>query len=352
MCKRTRFSLNRQLCGLMTMMKPFVIVALVFSAATGFHPGPGRLVVAKRPVAIVARHVTSVAIADEPPYVAHNANANGLTSTTRRRGRRGGRNRRRSAESTVNVIETLNTPRFVRSKSRPPTHQLAVFNKVNVSSALKPIRYVLNPWSLRALLRETWSRRAACLEVDIATSVDFSILECRNDFELVTRAGKELEFILETFFETPCGKGVSLPVKMRMARTADGEPLSPGLMKNMKHVLKIRNALVHKRHVNALGPYRHTFIARLDEVLRELATEKERLELQRQGSTVPPPAANVISVTTTEVVTTRRRAREPVFSSLLEATRTSTGTATATGRTRPVRVQSGSTDDEEEVYRA
>lgn len=52
------------------------------------------------------------------------------------------------------------------------------------------------------------------------------IVDIKNDFELVVRASKELEHLLETHFQAPSGKMVGLHEKIGAARTRSGEPLT------------------------------------------------------------------------------------------------------------------------------
>ena len=289
------------------MTRPPFVVFLAVGVASAFHAGG----LVRRPVATVARHASNVAIADEVP----SSVARGVVSSAsskRRRSRRGGRNRRRSSSSsssdnTAKRTDPLSSTPYARPNSRraaltqartvPSPFEVTVHSPLKLAiSALKPLRLVLNPWRTRALLLAVWRRgRAGGRGEPCDRCIDLSIAECCNDFELVTRATKEVEHILEAYFDTPCGKAASLPVKIRLARTADGEPLSAGLIKRMKHLMKVRNALVHRRHVNAIT-HRRAFVEHLEEVLRELATETDRIQRQRQGLVAGPPARKVDAV--------------------------------------------------------
>jgi hypothetical protein len=96
------------------------------------------------------------------------------------------------------------------------------------------------------------------------------ISACKNDFELVIRATKELEWLLETHFSAPSGKTVGLHEKITAARNPrDGKPLPNNIQKRMRYLVTIRNQLVHDREVNAI-PDRTSFAAGWDEVEREL----------------------------------------------------------------------------------
>ena len=96
-----------------------------------------------------------------------------------------------------------------------------------------------------------------------------SIARYSNDFELVVRATKELEFLLETSFGAPAEKTVGIHDKISMARTPTREPLPENIKKVMRRLVTIRNSLVHDREVNAI-PDRAAFAADFDKVVLEL----------------------------------------------------------------------------------
>lgn len=96
-----------------------------------------------------------------------------------------------------------------------------------------------------------------------------SISRYHNDFELVIRATKELEWLLETHFNAPSGKDSGLHDKISAARTKDGKLLSDGIKKKMRKLVTIRNSLVHDRDVNEI-PDRSSFVKGFDEVEVEL----------------------------------------------------------------------------------
>ena len=96
------------------------------------------------------------------------------------------------------------------------------------------------------------------------------ISACKNDFELVIRATKELDWLLETHFNAPSGKTVGLHEKISAARKpSDGQPLPDKIQKRMRYLVTIRNQLVHDRAVNAI-PDRASFAAGFEEVEKEL----------------------------------------------------------------------------------
>ena len=97
-----------------------------------------------------------------------------------------------------------------------------------------------------------------------------SIASCKNDFELVIRATKELEWLLETHFGAPDGKNVGLHDKITAARDPrTNAPLPEKVVRRMRKLVTIRNALVHDRAVNAI-PDRPDFVAGWQEVERAL----------------------------------------------------------------------------------
>ena len=81
-----------------------------------------------------------------------------------------------------------------------------------------------------------------------------SISRTKNDFELVIRATKELEWILETQFGAPDGKTVGLHDKISAARIPGSEqPLPEAVTRKMRKLVTIRNSLVHDREVNSIA---------------------------------------------------------------------------------------------------
>lgn len=96
-----------------------------------------------------------------------------------------------------------------------------------------------------------------------------SIAQYKNDFELVIRATKGLEHLLETHFGAPCGKNVGLHDKITAARDPAGNPLPAEMQKRMRYLVTIRNKLVHDRDFNAI-PDRATFAKSFDEVEGQL----------------------------------------------------------------------------------
>ena len=95
-----------------------------------------------------------------------------------------------------------------------------------------------------------------------------SLAHYGNDFELVIRATKELEYILEHQFGAP-GK-LGLHDKISASRH-NGKPLPKRMVKTMRWLVTIRNKLVHDRDFNAI-PKRNEFAKEFDAVLAELET--------------------------------------------------------------------------------
>ena len=102
-----------------------------------------------------------------------------------------------------------------------------------------------------------------------------SIARYSNDFELVIRATKELEFLLETHFLPPLtmsqDKTIGLHDKISMARI-NGKPLPDHAIRKMRFLVTLRNKIVHDHECNSI-PDRPRFVKDFDEVeksLREL----------------------------------------------------------------------------------
>eukprot|EP00980_Cylindrotheca_fusiformis_P011216 scaffold2574_cov98-Cylindrotheca_fusiformis.AAC.6 len=104
-----------------------------------------------------------------------------------------------------------------------------------------------------------------------------SYLQYKNDFELVIRATKDLEYLLETQFDAPSGKTVGLHDKISHAEQTAG--LSNDTVRKMRKLVTIRNKLVHEHDFNALEN-RKEFARSYDGVEKEL---REILK-QRNGS--------------------------------------------------------------------
>lgn len=76
-----------------------------------------------------------------------------------------------------------------------------------------------------------------------AFSSSSSYLQYKNDFELVIRSTKDLEYLLENEFGAPCGKTVGLHDKITAAQQSHG--LSNTTVKKLRYLVTIRNKLVH-----------------------------------------------------------------------------------------------------------
>ena len=100
-----------------------------------------------------------------------------------------------------------------------------------------------------------------------------SIARYSNDFELVIRATKELEFLLETYFLPPLtvsqDKTIGLHDKITMARMPDGRGIPKHAIKKMRFLVTLRNKLVHDHDTNAI-PNRPRFVKEFDEIEAEL----------------------------------------------------------------------------------
>ena len=93
-----------------------------------------------------------------------------------------------------------------------------------------------------------------------------------NDYELVIKTTKDLEYILERNFNAQ-GRGLHEKVS-----SCEGE-LSNSLVKKMRYLATIRNKLIHERGFDEI-PNRATFLQLYDEAERELEillTERTRV---------------------------------------------------------------------------
>ncbi|KAG9400109.1 hypothetical protein AC1031_011019 [Aphanomyces cochlioides] len=83
-----------------------------------------------------------------------------------------------------------------------------------------------------------------------------------NDYELVIKCSKELEYILEASFGAQ-GKGLHEKI------SAASSQLSPRLVKQMRFLATIRNRLIHERGFDRI-PDRERFIQQFEEAANEL----------------------------------------------------------------------------------
>lgn len=84
-----------------------------------------------------------------------------------------------------------------------------------------------------------------------------------NDYELVIKTSKEIEYILEAEFKAT-GKGLHEKV------TSVSSQLTPKLCKRLRFLATIRNRLIHERGFDAI-PDRDGFIAAFEESKAEIA---------------------------------------------------------------------------------
>jgi len=94
-----------------------------------------------------------------------------------------------------------------------------------------------------------------------AGSSKHAFLRCGNDYELVIKSSKELEYILEEGFEAS-GKGLHEKIS-----SASG--LTPQLIKDMRYLATIRNKLIHERGFDRI-PDRSAFITTFERSAGEL----------------------------------------------------------------------------------
>ena len=117
------------------------------------------------------------------------------------------------------------------------------------------------------------------------TMPDYDIGDCENDYDLVMRAGKELEWALRDDFglnDTTRG----LAAKIQRARGANAERLPPKLKKGMLKVARIRNQFAHNRTINSFvdSSARQEFVEDWREVHAELMIERSRAMTDKQCS--------------------------------------------------------------------
>lgn len=113
-----------------------------------------------------------------------------------------------------------------------------------------------------------------------AFSTSSSYLQYKNDFELVIRATKDLEHLLETGFDAPSGdRTVGLHDKITSAQNS--HDLSADTVRRLRYLVTVRNKLVHDHDFNAL-PDRVHFAKSYDSVEREL---KEKLVGKKKSTT-------------------------------------------------------------------
>jgi len=94
-----------------------------------------------------------------------------------------------------------------------------------------------------------------------------SYLQYKNDFELVIRATKDLEHLLETQFGAPSSKEDGLHDKITHAQ--ESADLSKETVNKMRYLVTIRDSLVHDHRFNKL-PDRRKFALIYDSVEEEL----------------------------------------------------------------------------------
>ena len=94
-----------------------------------------------------------------------------------------------------------------------------------------------------------------------------SYTQYTNDFELVIRATKDLEYLLEIKFGAPSGKKDGLHDKITYVQQQHG--LSQATVKKMRYLVTVRNKLVHDKEFNSL-PDRIGFAMSYESVEQEL----------------------------------------------------------------------------------
>ena len=140
------------------------------------------------------------------------------------------------------------------------------------------------PWKEQRLQwRQEMKQHAPGLFESMKLLDSDEIEDVENQYELVVKMTKELEWLLEQDFDGPKNSRshVGLVAKAKAARTANDEPLPPKLIKNIQRIAEFRNALMHQRGVDAI-PDREGFLGDWREVLAELRLERARVMEARQ----------------------------------------------------------------------
>lgn len=106
-----------------------------------------------------------------------------------------------------------------------------------------------------------------------------SYLQYKNDFELVIRATKDLEHLLEKDFGAPSTKQTGLHDKITHVQHSAG--LSHDTVKKMRYLVTVRNKMVHEHGFNSL-PDHQGFATSYDQVEKEL---KQKLAARKGSST-------------------------------------------------------------------
>ena len=114
-----------------------------------------------------------------------------------------------------------------------------------------------------------------------STSTVVSYSQYQNDFELVIRATKDLEHLLETGFGAPNGMKDGLHDKISHVQKHHG--LSQATVKKMRYLVTLRNKLVHDKSFNAL-PDRQGFASSFESVEKELRAKLAEKKKRASGN--------------------------------------------------------------------
>ena len=106
-----------------------------------------------------------------------------------------------------------------------------------------------------------------------ANTSKHSFLQCNNDYELVIKSSKELEYVLEDSFGAR-GKGLHEKIS-----SCSSELSSPQLVRDMRFLATIRNKLIHERGFDRI-PDRAAFVKTFERSAHEL----EKLVQSRRGN--------------------------------------------------------------------
>jgi hypothetical protein len=201
------------------------------------------------------------------------------SSSPRRRKRRRPRNNQRArlANATEASLRGLDIARLQDADSSTRTVQAGIELLRDALQRNNWRQEEYGPWKEQRLRsRQEMKQHAPGLFESMGLLDSDEIEDCDNEYELVVRAAKELEWLLEHDFGARSSRA-GLVGKAKAARTANDEPLPPQLISNIKRIADFRNAFIHRRNVDAI-PDLQAFLGDWREVLAELSLERARVK--------------------------------------------------------------------------
>jgi hypothetical protein len=212
----------------------------------------------------------------------------GSKSSKRRRGRR-----KSKAAIDVGIDRTarsasLSSDHVKLATNAPLPVQLAATLIDMIKPFISALDTVVMDWQEeRSRAEAPWKEKRKLWDQELKAArlwgaVDHRIADSENDFELVVRVSKELEWLLVRDFGAPSDANTGVQEKILAARTANGDPLPPDLIKTMRRLVRVRNSLVHNREVYSI-PDRQAFVRAWRYVLSELVLERSRIRTSKMG---------------------------------------------------------------------